>query len=281
MNADERKREERIAWARMAPGFEKHQAFFRRCTAPVTSRMIEASGIRDGSRVLDVACGEGDPTLTIAERVGPTGHVLATDLAADMLNVARRAASSAGLTNIAFREVDGEAIVVDEGAFDAVTIRFGLMFMPDAVACLRRCRAALRRSGRIAVACWTAPDRNPWWTLAGDIVRRHAGFPPIRTGEAGAFRFADPNELHATLDDAGFEEVTIDEVAVQFGPYADAHTYWQTMLDLRGAAIVLLDELPAGPRDEAVREILEAAAALEGRDGILLDGVSWVTSGTR
>lgn len=280
MDADEQKREERIAWTRMAPGYGKHQAFLRRCTSPVTSRMIEVTGIGAGSRVLDVACGAGDPAISIAERVGPAGHVLATDLAGDMLEVARRAAASAGLENIVFREMDGEGLDVDEGDFDAVTIRFGLMFMPDPVACLRRCRAALRPGGRVAVACWAAPERNPWWTVPADIVRRHAGLPPIATGDAGAFRFADPTALRGALEEAGFREITIDEVTVRFGPYENAHTWWQTMLDLRGAAIVMLDELPSASRSAAVREILSAAEVSDGPSGIVLDGVSWVASGT-
>lgn len=281
MNGTDAKREEHDNWTRMAPGFGKHQAFLRRCTAPVSERMLDLCAVGAGSRVLDIACGAGDPALPAAERVGPTGTVLATDFAEDMVAVAREEAARAGITNIDFRVVDGETLDVGTGAFDAVTLRFGLMFMPDAIACLRGASRALRSGGRIAVACWADPERNDWWTLAGNVVRRHAGLPPPVAGEPGAFRFADPSALSATLEQAGFRGVEIDTVDVAFGPYPDPDTWWQTMLDLRGAAVVLLDSLPSTTRAAATREILDAATAHMRPGGIVLGGSAWVASGRK
>ena len=55
---------------------------------PATEMMLDLAGIRTGSRVLDVAAGTGDQTVMAAQRVGPTGYVLATDISANMLKLA-------------------------------------------------------------------------------------------------------------------------------------------------------------------------------------------------
>jgi len=281
MDPTEAKREEHDTWMRMAPGFGRHQELLRRCGAPVSERMLDRCRVGPGNRALDIACGAGDPALLAAERVGPTGSVLAIDFAEEMVAVARKEAERTGRANVDFRVADGETLDVPAGAFDAVTLRFGLMFMPEPLACLRGAWRALRPGGRIAVACWAPQERNPWWTLAGNIVRRHTGLPPPVPGEPGAFRFADPEVLRPTLEAAGFGGVEIDDVEIAFGPYADPEAWWQTMLDLRGAAVVLLETLPAATRAAATREILDAAAAQMKPGGIVLGGAAWVASGRK
>src|SRR6266545_3239828 len=66
------------------------------------------AGVRAGSRVLDVAAGTGEQTLVAARRVGPTGQVLATDIAAGMLDVAAEEVRKAGLTNVETRVMDAQ-----------------------------------------------------------------------------------------------------------------------------------------------------------------------------
>jgi ubiquinone/menaquinone biosynthesis C-methylase UbiE len=57
-----------------------------------TERMLDLADLRTGNRVLDVAAGTGEQTLLAAQRVGPSGYVLATDISTDMLNIAADAA---------------------------------------------------------------------------------------------------------------------------------------------------------------------------------------------
>src|SRR5512145_2310642 len=87
---------------------------------PATQMMLDLAEVRTGSRVLDVAAGTGDQTLMAAERVGPTGYVLATDISANMLKLAADAAREAGFTNVEVRKMDAENIDLDENSFDAV-----------------------------------------------------------------------------------------------------------------------------------------------------------------
>ena len=98
-----------------------------------------------GHRVLDVAAGAGGQTLVAAGRVGPTGQVLATDIAPAILTYAAHAAAAAGLRNVqtAVWTVNDS---VPPGSFDAVISRVGLIYFPDrqppSLACSRRCGRA-------------------------------------------------------------------------------------------------------------------------------------------
>ena len=73
MNKVEAKEKQHKSWTMVAPGWGKYDPLMRTWAAPVTERMIALAAIREGSRVLDIACGAGEPALTIAERVGPGG----------------------------------------------------------------------------------------------------------------------------------------------------------------------------------------------------------------
>src|SRR6266542_708326 len=104
---------------------------------------------------------------------GPTGSVLATDMAPEMIEVAREKASAQGVGNVEFRLVDGEELGVDPASFDAVTCRWGMMFMPEPLKFLYQAHEALKPGGRFAAAVWGPPERNPFISLPMATVREH------------------------------------------------------------------------------------------------------------
>src|SRR5918997_5804641 len=87
------------AWASgdAVSGWHKGVAVREQALGPVTELMFDLAGVSTGMRVLDLGAGTGDQTLFAARRVGPRGSVLATDVSAAMLDLAREAASAAGL----------------------------------------------------------------------------------------------------------------------------------------------------------------------------------------
>src|SRR5712664_4654922 len=123
-------------WTESAPYWEKHSETLRTIFAPVTRALIEDAQIVSGQSVLDVAGGPGEPSLTIAERVGPTGSVMCTDAVAEMVNAAKREAHRRGITNVSFRQCMADALPFAENSFDVVISRLGVMFFPDPSAAL-------------------------------------------------------------------------------------------------------------------------------------------------
>src|SRR5437879_5221698 len=80
-------------------------------------RTVELASIRPGGRVLDVCCGSGASAIPAAERVGPSGHVLGTDLAERLLDLARAKAAARDLTNVDFQVGDMTRLAVDRADF--------------------------------------------------------------------------------------------------------------------------------------------------------------------
>src|ERR1700740_653668 len=99
-------------------------------TRGATDALVEAAHLRPGQRVLELACGVGDPALSIAAEIAPSGSVTATDLGPGMMSLAEELARKKGLTNIEFREANAESLPFPDASYDRLTCRFGLMFFP-------------------------------------------------------------------------------------------------------------------------------------------------------
>lgn len=269
-------------WTRVASGWRKHDDYLSRTFKNVSDRLLDGAGVAPGGRVIDIASGTGEPAIPAALRVGPAGRVLGTDFVEEMLDCAREKADAHGLTNLEFRRLDGEALDVPEASFDAVTMRFGLMFMPDPAACLTRAYGALRPDGRISLSCWAAPERNPWVTVAMGVLKRHMEIPTPPPGATGMFAFGDPERLRATIAAAGFRDVRVEEVEIPVIDFATGAEYFSFTFDLAGPLAALFAQLDQATQELVAREVAEEATRASKAQGrILLPGVTWVATGTK
>ncbi len=175
-------------WGSAAAGWRKNHETLRQTTAPVTEKMLSLAAVAPGQRVLDIACGSGEPAIPAAKIVGTAGSVLATDISPEMIEVAREKAKEQGITNIEFRLVDGEELDVEPNSFDAVTCRWGIMFMPEPVRCLKQAHRALKPGGRICAAVWGPMERNPFFTVPMGVLRQHVNVPAPAPGRRASSR---------------------------------------------------------------------------------------------
>src|SRR5262245_16994045 len=137
-----------------------------------TERMLDLANVTQGVRVIDIAAGAGDQALMAARRVGPTGYVLATDIASSMVDLAAAAANRAGVTNVGTRVMDAQRLEVEAESFDAVISRFGLMLIPDPHKALAEIRRVLRGGGKVAAIVFSTPDQCPFLSIPHSIARR-------------------------------------------------------------------------------------------------------------
>src|SRR3954465_10431472 len=182
------------AWNRWGPVLETW-------LGPATEKMLDAANVISGSRVLDVAAGGGGQTLAAARRVGPDGHVLATDISPRILSYAAQVTAEAGLTNVDTQMADGEALDgLPAASFDAVISRVGLIYFPDQQAALAGMKRALRPGGRIAAVVYSTPASNGFFSVPVGIIRRRAELPAPLPGQPGPFSLGSPGVIEAALD---------------------------------------------------------------------------------
>src|SRR5215510_3673732 len=182
---------------------------------PATELMLDLANLVTGSRVLDVAAGTGDQTILAARRVGPTGSVLATDIAADMLTIAAEAAIQAGLSNVTTHVMDAQQVDLEAQSFDAAISRLGLMFIPDLHRALAGIRRALRPGGRFAAIVVSSAEKNPYIALPLEIACRRARRPISALEKIGMFSLGSPAVLEDVLTKGGFSNVTVQVIPIR------------------------------------------------------------------
>lgn len=219
-------------WTRSAEGWGKRAQDIQRWALPVSRWLIDALALQPGDTVVELAAGPGETGLLAAELVKPGGKVLISDFADEMLAVARARAADLGADNVEFRQLDLESIEIGAGLVDAAIVRWGVMLVADPETATRELRRILRPGrGRVSLAVWDLPERNPWATIpTQELIER--GLAPRRDPEQpGMFSLAREGKLRDLLEDAGFTEVRVDGLELD-RRHASAEEYLDATLDL-------------------------------------------------
>ncbi|MCH8550425.1 MAG: bifunctional demethylmenaquinone methyltransferase/2-methoxy-6-polyprenyl-1,4-benzoquinol methylase UbiE [Natronospirillum sp.] len=129
----------------------------------------ELSGVRQGSKVLDIAGGTGDLAARFARRVGPEGEVVLADINSSMLQVGRDRLVDRGLGHrVHFVQANAECLPFPDEHFDVVTIAFGLRNVTDKDKALASMHRVLKPGGRLLVLEFSKPQTD-WLTRAYDF----------------------------------------------------------------------------------------------------------------
>jgi ubiquinone/menaquinone biosynthesis C-methylase UbiE len=247
----------------VAEAWDRGAAARARAFGAATETMLELANVTRGSRVLDIAAGAGDQTLMAARRVGPTGYVLATDISANMVELAALAARRAGLTNVDTRMMDAQRLEVDAESFDAVISRFGLMLIPDPHRALTEIRRVLRGGGKVAAIVFSTPDQCPYLSIPHAIARR-VGRLTASPEPFAEFRLSGPGVLEDAYSKAGFHDVAVHQVPTRrtFPSVTEAVEYAKA-LPVRE----LMAQLSESEQRQAWAEIEVALRQFEGPNG--------------
>ena len=213
---------------------------------PWAERLIEAVGIREGARVLDVACGTGAVTRLVADRVGEGGSVVGLDLNESMLAVARRQRD-----DVEWRRGDAGELPFPDDAFDVVTCQAGLMFFPDPEDALREMARVVKPDGAIGVQVWDRRVDQPAYDPFNEVVERHAGPDAVSLVNV-YFVHGDRAKLEAMFRSAG---LVVDELRTHSTTMRFASVDELVAIEVQGT--------PLGDRlsEAVIRTIVEDAAA--------------------
>lgn len=244
--------ERAVAWS-------KWHAQWQVQSRAATEAMVRAVAPRPGMHVLDLACGTGEPAITLARAVMPGGRVTAADLAPGMLESARENAARAGVANITFQQADAEALPFTDGSFDAVTCRFGIMFVPNVGRAFEQVRRVLRPGGRAAFMGWGPREDNPVFLTTTGVLKRHVDMPDPQPDAPDGYRFAKKGSFSAALRQAGFSLVEEQHFTVPWPWPGEVEEAWLSFVEMRGAPFRRnLDKVPAERLPLVMNEIYAA-----------------------
>ena len=205
MEAAVQRRIQRYGWDRAVDHYERLWSLQLR---PAHDRLIEVAQLRSGARVLEISCGTGLVTWPLADLVGPTGRVVATDISERMVERTAAEAARRGLGQVSCRRVGAESIDEPDDTFDAVVCALGLMYVPEVATALAEMHRVLSPGGRVAVAVWGARAHCGWAEV----------FPIVESRVASDvcpmfFQLGTGDTLAQSLVRAGFANVRVDRLS--------------------------------------------------------------------
>jgi SAM-dependent methyltransferase len=260
---------ERDGWERAA---EYYSDAFGSLTAQTITPLLQAAGVRSGTRVLDVATGPGSVAAAAAALgASPVG----IDFSPHMVALAREQHPS-----LEFEEGDAEALKFGAARFDAVTINFGVLHLARPDTALAEARRVLVPGGRCAFTVWAKPEISVGFGIVLRAIERHGRMDvPLPEGPP-FFRFGDSEESIRSMLAAGYVDPRVEQIPLVWR-LASAAALYDAFANgaVRTAAL-----LRAQTEDALVdihTEIVEEAGAYRRGDIIELPMAAVLTSGRR
>jgi ubiquinone/menaquinone biosynthesis C-methylase UbiE len=212
-------------WNTIAKSWHLWIPRMREWYAPATNLMIDWVHLENGNRVLDIAAGDCDQSIEIANVVGSNGYVLAIDVAEELLKIGIKAAHAAGYENIEARVMDGGKLDLPDNSFDAVVCRFALMYLSDPSSGLEGMNRVLRPNGWISLVVYGV-NGSPEFSMAVSVVRKYLG---LQEEEAAAHSLGEVEGLRAILEKSGFVNIQIRslDVPIRMASSEDCVQYLQ------------------------------------------------------
>jgi ubiquinone/menaquinone biosynthesis C-methylase UbiE len=240
---------------------------------PFATALLDAAGLHQGERVLDVACGTGVVTRLAAERVGPDGVVAALDINPAMLAVARSVPSSGAA--IEWHEASAESLPLADESFEVVLSSLGLQFVPDKASALREMRRVLAPVGRLAIA--TVGPTPPLFAILEQALARYVK-PEVAAFIGVVFSLHEPQELEKLTRGAGFRDVEVRSKALTLTLPGPAEFLWQYVHSTPlAAAVAQIDDVG---RAALERDVVAGWPSFV-KDGTLVDDVNVVLTTAR
>ncbi|NSC25214.1 class I SAM-dependent methyltransferase [Streptomyces albus subsp. chlorinus] len=241
-------------WDERARRWLDYDDDMERFAAPLGELALERLGPCEGARIIEVGCGTGGCLHTLAQRVGDTGRVTGVDIAAPMVEHARR--SVANRANVEVLHADASTHRF-EPEHDAVFSRFGMMFFPHPESAFRNIARALRPGGKIAFVCWDGIRTNEWFMITG-LAAMSVTRAPLAPARRAPFSLSNPERLRELLAQAGFHSVHVARrVEKTVMSEEDLETRLKSSLEVTGLRETLRG-LPQDVRRRAVDAVREA-----------------------
>lgn len=271
--------QQKETWNKFSPGWKKWDTLTMDFLKPMGDEIIQLLNSKGADVVLDVASGTGEPGLTIAAML-TGGKVIITDLAEDMLEIARENATRRGIKNIETRACDVCELPFADNTFDAISCRMGFMFFPDMLLAAKEMVRVLKPGGRIATAVWNVPEKNFWVTVTMGTISRNMELPPPPPGAPGMFRCAKDGFISDLFSQAGLKNIAQKEIAGKLNSKT-TDVYWNMMTEVGAPVVAALSKADDAMKAKIKGEVYQALNQKYPNGNIVIDSSALVIYGEK
>ena len=272
-------RQQKESWNKFSSGWKKWDVLFMDFLKPMGDEIIKLLDPKDTDVILDVASGTGEPGLTIANKL-KFGKVVVTDLAEDMLAVAKENAHRRGISNIEIFPCDVCEMPFEDNTFDAISCRFGFMFFPDMLLAAKEMARVLKPGGRIATSVWNIPEKNFWITAILGTINKNMELPPPPPGAPGMFRCAKEGLISDIFLQSGLKNVSVKEVTGKMN-CRTADVYWNSMTEVAAPVVAALSNADGFMKTKIKNEVFQKVTEKYPDGNVMIDSSALVIFGKK
>lgn len=248
-----------------------------RSFAALTSELLRRLDGLEFASALDIGCGAGELSLSVARARHDT-QVLGIDISSALIEVARERAH--GAANVAFELADGAVWKAEAGfAPQLLMSRHGVMFFAEPASAFANLRAQAAPGAQLLFSCFRPVSENPFFCEVGALLP--GGMPASDPYAPGPFAFADAGRVRAILEEAGWQDVEFVPFDFRMiagagqDPVSDAVSYF-TRIGPAARAIATMDDGARAAFRDRLREFSQAHL----RDGeVGLTAAVWIVAG--
>ena len=269
----------------MAANWVEHDALMEAMLAPLGASVLDTLTLSAGTRVLDVGCGCGHSTLSLAQRIGPDGSVTGIDVSAPMLALAEQLAkeNTAERATITFLQADAQTHSFDPESLDGVFSRFGVMFFEDSYAAFKNIYTSIKQGGQLAFVCWQNPSLNPWQSLSIGVIKDFLDLPSPPPKSPGPFAFEDKSYLLDILQTSNFRNIEIidnqEDITMFSGKTLKEAC--EDYLTINPVVTEMLKNSNETLKEEILNALMDKFSAFDKGDGLLFPSATWVVSASK
>jgi len=271
--------QQKESWNKFSPGWKKWDELFMNFLKPMGDAIIQMIKPEEKDTVLDIAAGTGEPGLTIAAKLNG-GKVIITDLAEDMLEIARENAAGRGIKNIETLACDVSELPFADNTFDAISCRFGFMFFPDMLLAAKEMARVLKPGGRIATSVWNVPEKNFWITATMGTINKNMELPVPPPGAPGMFRCAQDGLIADLFRQAGLKNIAVQEVTGKLN-CKTVPVYWNVMTELAAPVVAALGKADDATKQRIKYQVYQAVNQKYPDGNVVIDGSALVICGEK
>ncbi|HYH00126.1 MAG TPA: class I SAM-dependent methyltransferase [Terriglobales bacterium] len=246
----------------------------------MTEAIVAEVQVEPGMAVLDIACGTGEPAISIATRLNGSGKVVGCDISPGPLKIAEQRASERGLANVEFVPADVHALPFADASFDRITCRLGVMFFADPARAFRELHRVLKPGARLTILAW-GPMQQPYFETTVGTILAHVPGATVPPSGAAMFKYGQPGTLSSALRAAGFAHAKDRLAHVPWNWPGTPQEFWEYFQEVTVPFKPMFDAIPPDRRDHVNHAVLEALSRRYSDEEVKFDAVIVLASAIR